>query len=611
MAGRIESISAVVPVTGQSYTDLRPTVSADSIDEYRELLATVGELAGNEQFVKRMRGQVEAQNPLTEPLSASREVLGDGVLFNKEDHTYTKNGLPYLSGSTFAHMFEKEFPKEIVATKLAEKEGREVSEVLEGWDAKGQISLDYGTLIHKCIETYIKHGATPTNQYLADIVDDWIDVFDGEIESSEMFVQDDLHQLCGVVDGFGDGVLYDWKGLALDTPIPTPNGMTTMGELKEGDELYDGMGKITKVAGKSPIHHKKCYKIYFSSGDPVIADFDHNWAVEVGPNHRKEIMTTEEIRNCNEAVSIRLQPGTIHREKKLPVDPYVLGVWLGDGKKSSGELCISDPNIWEEIIARGYRISPPQHDKRGEKCETRSVYGLVGQLKAAGVFKNKHIPEEYFTASIEQRRDLLAGLLDTDGHWHKTRREVTLDTTKGWWLKDLPRLVGSLGGKTTVCHYKTKGFGKKWDAYGFRVLTLFDPFKVKNIDFTIANRVRREVVYITNIERVESVPTQCIKVTSPEHTYLFGNDYFVTHNTGDIHQKIQHTLGKDFPNDRLSLYTLQLNFYKYIIEQNGGKVKKMIIGWLNGEHWEKVDVPVIDIKPYLEQVWKPKKLSSN
>jgi len=287
----IESITATIPCAGLSYTDLRPTITASSIDEYREQLIEVGKLAGNDAFVKRMSTQLDAQTGLTEPLKASGEVLGDGVLFNKEDHTYSKNGLPYLSGSTFAHMFEKEFPKEAVAAKVAEKEEREVEEVLEGWDAKGQISLDYGTLIHKCIETYNKHGATPTNEYLADIVNDWAEVFEDEFDS-EVFVQDDSHQMCGVIDGLGEHTIFDWK-------------------------------------------------------------------------------------------------------------------------------------------------------------------------------------------------------------------------------------------------------------------------------------------------------------------------------TGDIHQKIQHTLGKEFPNDRLSLYTLQLNFYKYICEQNGRKINKLVIGWLNGEHWEKVNVPIIDIKPYLEQVWKPKKLSSN
>lgn len=608
MTGKIESITATIPVTGQSYTDLRPTVSADSPEEYRELLATVGELAGNAKFVERMRGQVDEQTGLSGAPVSSQSILGDGVLFNKEDHTYSKNGKPYLSGSTFAHMFEKEFPRDAIAQKVANANDRTVEDVLAGWDSKGEISLQYGTLIHKCIETFVKYGETPKNEYLAGIVGDWNEVFgDEQIDSTEMFVQDDVHQLCGVIDGLARDTIYDWKGLALDTPIPTPNGMTTMGELKEGDELYDGMGRITKVAGKSPIHHKKCYKIYFSSGEPVIADFDHNWAVEVGPNHKKTVMTTEEIYKCDKSVSIRLQPGVTHKKKSLPVDPYVLGVWLGDGKNSSGEVCISDTRIWEEILARGYRISEPQKDKRGKKCETRSIYGLIGQLKKAGVYKNKHIPEEYFTASAEQRKDLLAGLLDTDGHWHKNRREVTLDTTKDWWTKDLPRLVGSLGGKTTVCHYKTKGFGKKWSAHNFRILTLFNPFKAKDIDFTVANRAKREVAYISNIEQVESVPTQCIKVTSPEHTYLFGNDYFVTHNTGDIHQKTSHTLGKEFPNDRLSLYTLQLNFYRYICEQNGRKINHLVIGWLNGEHWEKVKVDIIDVRPYLEEVWKPTK----
>lgn len=289
---KIDSITATIPVTGQSYTDLRPTVSADSIEEYRELLAAVGELAGNAQFVNRMRGQVDGQKGLTEPLSASQEILGDGVLFNKEDHTYSKNGLPYLSGSTFAHMFEKEFPKETIAQKVADRDDKEVEDVLAGWDSKGEISLQYGTLIHKCMETYIKYNELPNNEYLKVIVEDWAEQNDHETFQSEVFVQDDAHQLCGVIDLLQGAAILDFK-------------------------------------------------------------------------------------------------------------------------------------------------------------------------------------------------------------------------------------------------------------------------------------------------------------------------------TGDIHKKVQHTLGKDFPNDSLSLYTLQLNFYKYIVEQNGGKIKELGIWWLNGEHWEYVKVPIIDIKPYLEQVWKPKKLSSN
>lgn len=287
--GKIESITATIPVTGQSYTDLRPTVSADSPEEYRELLATVGELAGNTKFVERMRGQVDEQTGLSGALTSSQSILGDGVLFNKEDHAYSKNGKPYLSGSTFAHMFEKEFPRDAIAQKVAARDEKKVDDVLAGWDSKGEISLQYGTLIHKCIETWCQYGEMPNNEYLESIVEDWEEVFGNDpIDFNELFIQDDAHQLCGVADAVGDYTLYDWK-------------------------------------------------------------------------------------------------------------------------------------------------------------------------------------------------------------------------------------------------------------------------------------------------------------------------------TGDIHQKISHTLGKDFPNDRLSLYTLQLNFYRYIIEQNGGKINHLVIGWLNGEHWEKVKVDIIDIRPYLEEVWKPTK----
>lgn len=287
--GKIESITATIPVTGQSYTDLRPTVSADSPEEYRELLATVGELAGNTKFVERMRGQVDGQTGLSGAPVSSQSILGDGVLFNKEDHTYSKNGKPYLSGSTFAHMFEKEFPRDAIAQKVATRDEKKVDDVLAGWDSKGEISLQYGTLIHKCIETWCQYGEVPNNEYLKSIVEDWEEVFGNDpIDFNELFIQDDVRQLCGVADAVGDYTLYDWK-------------------------------------------------------------------------------------------------------------------------------------------------------------------------------------------------------------------------------------------------------------------------------------------------------------------------------TGDIHQKISHTLGKDFPNDRLSLYTLQLNFYRYIIEQNGGKINHLVIGWLNGEHWEKVKVDIIDVRPYLEEVWKPTK----
>lgn len=284
MAYKIESAQWTIPVTGLQYTDVRPVIAGDTLEDIVQGAQSVAEAVGNTKLVERLSGQEKA---LTAPLMGSQSILGDGVLFNKDDHTYSKNGKPYLSGSTFAHMFEKEFPRDAVAQKVADRDGKETDDVLAGWDAKGEISLQYGTLIHKCIETFNKYGETPNNEYLKSIVEDWVEVSD-DAYLSEEFVQDDAHQLCGVIDLLGEHEIADIK-------------------------------------------------------------------------------------------------------------------------------------------------------------------------------------------------------------------------------------------------------------------------------------------------------------------------------TGDIHQKIQHTMGKEWPNDRLSLYTLQLNFYKYIVEQNGGKINKLSIYWLNGEHWEKIKVDIIDIKPYLEEVWKPTK----
>lgn len=281
---KIENIQFILPVPGQSYTDIRPVLSGESWDDIRMTASELAYGVGNMKMGDLLSG---TEKRVTEPLTSSHEVLGNGVLFNKEDHTYSKDGKPYLSGSTFAHMFETEFPRETIAKNVADKKEKEVEDVLAGWDAKGEISLQYGTLIHKCVETYVKYGEFPTDNYLKELVEGWADVFDFSGDT-EVFVQDDTHQLCGVIDGLEGDTIYDWK-------------------------------------------------------------------------------------------------------------------------------------------------------------------------------------------------------------------------------------------------------------------------------------------------------------------------------TGDIHKKISHTLGKDFPSDRLSLYTLQLNFYRYICEQNGHKINHLIIGWLNGDVWEKVPVDIIDIRPYLEEVWKPTK----
>lgn len=215
---KVTEIKATIPVC--QYGNIQPTITCDDyesgLNHLLDMVKTLSKAPEARRFGEilqsSMSTQVDGQTDLTSGMNGLIREIGDGVLFNETDHTYSKNGRPYLSGSTFAHMFEKEFPKETIAKKVAERDEKEVDDVLAGWDAKGQISLDYGTLIHKCIETYCKYGELPNNEYLKSIVEDWAEVFaDGPIDFNELFVQDDAHQMCGVIDAIGGNTIYDWK----------------------------------------------------------------------------------------------------------------------------------------------------------------------------------------------------------------------------------------------------------------------------------------------------------------------------------------------------------------------------------------------------------------
>lgn len=195
---KIESITATIPVTGQSYTDLRPTISAETTEEYRELLAEVGRLAGNDAFVQRM----EANYKGWEKICTSSGCL----YFNRETHEYQdEDRQPYLSGSTFAHQFVRPFDSEGVAKKTAEKRGVAAEDILSMWDMKKECSLDYGTTVHKAVEMAIKFGEMPNNAHLAALAQDALDILAGREAVSEQFVLSTNLKACGIIDALVKG----------------------------------------------------------------------------------------------------------------------------------------------------------------------------------------------------------------------------------------------------------------------------------------------------------------------------------------------------------------------------------------------------------------------
>lgn len=189
----IDSIQATIPCTGIQYCDLRPVISADSIEEYRQQLAEVGKLAGNDAFVHRMVQNKEGKEKIC---------TDQGCLYlDRNTHEYEdEDGTKFISGSTWAHQFEKPFDPQLIAPKVAEKKLTTVDKVIEGWDMKSEVSLSYGTTVHKAVECALKYNELPNNPHLASIAQDALDLIKGQEVSSEQFICSFDDHFCGIVD---------------------------------------------------------------------------------------------------------------------------------------------------------------------------------------------------------------------------------------------------------------------------------------------------------------------------------------------------------------------------------------------------------------------------
>ncbi|MEU1425576.1 replicative DNA helicase [Nocardia sp. NPDC005746] len=170
------------------------------------------------------------------------------------------------------------------------------------------------------------------------------------------------------------------KALALDTPLPTPGGWTTMGEVKVGDELLDAQGRPTRVvAGTEVMLDRPCYEVEFSDGTVIVADEQHQWLTETrssrrsaqqaatGQNRYRNQKTFAEVRTTAEIAATvrcttadrRLNHSVVNTkalqlpERELLLPPYTLGAWLGDGSSACAQLTTADPEIVYRIENEG------------------------------------------------------------------------------------------------------------------------------------------------------------------------------------------------------------------------------------------------------------------
>jgi hypothetical protein len=223
-------------------------------------------------------------------------------------------------------------------------------------------------------------------------------------------------------------------------------------------------------------------------------------------------------------------------ERDLPVHPYVLGLWLADGKHTSGEITKPDDFIWEEIKRCGYKLSHNYAEKAGKGgCRVHTILNLVTQLKVLNVFGNKHIPQMYMRASFDQRLALLQGILDGDGSANPIRKQVVLSSVDSDLSKQYYELICSLGQRCTRAFVLGEGFGKLCVCYPihFRPYGI-DPFRLPR-KAEIAKSFgpgRSATRRVKSVDLIPSVPTQCIAVNSADNTFLCTKSFLPTHKSG-------------------------------------------------------------------------------
>lgn len=338
-------------------------------------------------------------------------------------------------------------------------------------------------------------------------------------------------------------ILGDYKGLSRDTPIPTPAGWSTMGELTVGDTVFGSDGQPCRVTGKSDVHWRDCYRIKFDDGSTVVCDAEHLWMV-TGTRDRPRysrrygVLSTEEIRHTlrpyrQAHYQVRTAGALVTSLADLPVDPYVLGAWLGDGDASGGVITGQDGWIFEEIARRGHVVRPSSSRRLAHRIE-----GLTAALRGLGVLGDKRVPAAYLRASAGQRLDLLRGLMDTDGTWNATRGQAVFVNTDKRLAEAVRELALSLGQRAVVLPYTARGFGLVRQAYFVQwrptggVIPFGLPRKAEAARAAAPPRTNRSTRrLIVAVDPIPTVPTQCIVVDSPDSTYLCTEAMIPTHNS--------------------------------------------------------------------------------
>lgn len=330
------------------------------------------------------------------------------------------------------------------------------------------------------------------------------------------------------------------KQLAHDTPVPTPMGMRRHGDLRPGDFVYHPSGapiQVLAISDESP----QDLEVEFMDGSRIRCHEAHEWVVYDRSRHEWRTVETGYLMSQYlvsgpkswARFQLPLYNAVEGTPQQLPVDPYFLGAWLGDGSSTKSVVCGSRGDI-DHIVS----LCPYELGYRAVHKDTGVHYqgfkGVFPLLRKLGVVGNKHIPAQYLSASVEQRRQLLAGLVDTDGSVEPGTQRVRFRSGNQRLAADVAALVRSLGYRASV-DYTPADTRERHIVGGESWCVQWTPHDGQGggtLPRKRITRVRsRRRIGIRAVRRVAECMGRCIQVDSPDGLYLVGDTYLPTHNS--------------------------------------------------------------------------------
>jgi RecA/RadA recombinase len=366
--------------------------------------------------------------------------------------------------------------------------------------------------------------------------------------------------------GFGPG-LHRFVGMneggkeqPVSEPVLTPLGWKPIGELSVGDEIIASNGQKQKVLAVYPQGYKDVYEITFNDGSKTKCGLNHLWETSSFQERHNggrssvkkfgDILKTLKYGN-NLNHSVRLVDPIEFEEADLSIDPYLLGVLIGDGGiTSSVNISSVDEQVWDEVSNclnqkfEGWSFTIKDDVTKSIVFKNQTSNPLIKQLKDLRLFgctsDLKFVPDQYKIASIQQRLSLLQGLIDTDGYINKKKSEILYYTVSERLADDVLGIVRSLGGLAYKRFKKTSYVSKSGkrvackDCFiiSFYLPTGMKPCRLERKMEGFSERKINFCHFIKNVELTHQEESVCIKVSSPDSLYVT-NDYILTHNTSE------------------------------------------------------------------------------